>query len=63
VVERHGRPQRRIHALQIEIDRSTYCQRDLRTPGAGFDRVAMLFETLASELGVLLPRRLEEAVE
>jgi N-formylglutamate amidohydrolase len=63
VVERHGRPQRRVHALQIEIDRSTYCQRDLRTPGAGFDRVAMLFETLASELGALLPRRLEEAVQ
>ena len=63
VVERHGRPQSRMHALQIEIDRSIYCQRDLRTPGPGFDRVAMLFETLAGELGALLPRRLEEAAE
>jgi N-formylglutamate amidohydrolase len=63
VVERHGRPQQRIHALQIEIDRSIYCQRDLRTRGPGFDQVAMLFETLAGELGALLPRRLEEAAE
>ncbi|MDQ3078990.1 MAG: N-formylglutamate amidohydrolase [Pseudomonadota bacterium] len=63
VVERHGRPKNGIHALQIEIDRSTYCQRDLRTPGPGFDRVAMLFETLASELGALLRPRLAEAAE
>ena len=63
VVERHGRPENGIHALQIEIDRSTYCQRDLRTPGPGFDRAAMLFETLASELGALLGPRLAEAAE
>jgi len=63
VLERHGRPEKGIHALQIEIDRATYCQRDSRTPGPGFDRVAMLFEALASELGGLLARSLDAAAE
>jgi N-formylglutamate amidohydrolase len=63
VVERHGRPGRGIHALQVEVDRATYCQRDSRTPGVGFDRVAMLFEALVSELGTLLSRPLDAAAE
>ncbi len=63
VVERHGDPGRRIHALQIEVDRSTYCQRDLRSPGVGFDRVAMLFEALGTELGAILSRHLDDAAE
>lgn len=63
VVERHGRPRRRIHALQIEVDRATYCQRDARTPGAGFERVAQLFEALATELGAALSQRLDDAAE
>jgi N-formylglutamate amidohydrolase len=54
VVERHGQPARGIHAIQVEIDRAAYCQRDSRTPGPGFDRVALLFEARASELGALL---------
>ena len=63
VVERHGDPQFGVHALQVEVDRSTYCQRDLRTPGAGFDRVALLFEALCSELGAALAQRLDDAAE
>ena len=63
VVERHGRPRQRIHALQIEVDRATYCQRDSRTPGVGFARVAMLFEVLGLELGAALSRRLDDAAE
>ena len=63
VLERHGRPEAGIHALQIEIDRATYCRRDSRTPGAGFDRVAMLFEALAGELGALLSQSLDAAAE
>ena len=62
-IERHGRPRRRVHALQIEVDRAAYCQRDSRTPGSGFDRVALLFEALASELGAALSRRLDIAAE
>lgn len=63
VVERHGRPLRRIHAIQIEVDRSAYCQRDARTPGVGFERVAMLFEALGVELEAVLSRRVNEAAE
>ena len=63
VIERHGRPKLRVHALQIEVDRAAYCQRDSRTPGVGFDRVALLFEALSSELGAALSRRLDDAAE
>ena len=63
VIERHGAPQKHIHALQIEVDRATYCQRDSRTAGPSFDRVASLFEALSVELGGLLSRRLDEAAE
>ena len=63
VVERHGRPRLRVHALQIEVDRGAYCQRDSRTPGVGFDRVAMLFEALCTDLGSALSRRLDDAAE
>ena len=63
VLERHGRPEEGIHALQVEVDRATYCKRDSRSPGAGFDRVAMLFETLVAELGDLLSQSLDAAAE
>ncbi|HVL29456.1 MAG TPA: N-formylglutamate amidohydrolase [Sphingomicrobium sp.] len=51
VVERHGRPERGVHALQAEIDRSCYLARDSRSPGPGFDRAARLLEKLAVGLG------------
>lgn len=54
VVERHGRPDRRVHALQVEIDRACYLARDMRTPGQGFDRAVRLIEALAFGLGAAL---------
>jgi N-formylglutamate amidohydrolase len=51
VIERHARPARGVHALQIEIDRRCYLDAALTQPGAGFDAVATLIETLAVELG------------
>jgi N-formylglutamate amidohydrolase len=51
IVERHGRPDRRVHAIQVEIDRSCYLARDMRRPGPGFDRAARLIEQLAFGLG------------
>ena len=51
IVERHGRPERGIHALQVEIDRSCYLARDMRSPGPGFDRAARLIEQLVLGLG------------
>ena len=64
VIERHGRPQDGIHALQIEIDRRCYLDQRLARPGPGFDRVAALFEMLAVELGeALIGRRYATAAE
>ena len=54
VIDRHAAPDRSIHALQVEIDRRCYLDRRLREPGDGFDRVALLFERLATGLGRLL---------
>lgn len=51
VVERHGRPERGVHAVQVEIDRSCYLAGDMRRPGPGFDRAARLIEELALGLG------------
>lgn len=63
VVARHGRPARGRHALQVEVDRSAYCQRDGFSPGPGFDRVARLFEALTIDLGDLLAQRRLAAAE
>jgi N-formylglutamate amidohydrolase len=64
IVARHGRPATGIHAIQLEIDRSTYLGIDGRTPGVGFDRVAELVERLATGLGeVMLTNSLREAAE
>lgn len=58
IVARHGQPSEGIHALQIEIDRSTHLQGDARTAGAGFDRIASLVEMLAVGLGQALSDRM-----
>jgi N-formylglutamate amidohydrolase len=64
IVARHGKPGVGVHALQIEIDRSSYLLADGRSPSRGFDRVADLLETLATTLGeAILDRRLDEAAE
>jgi len=64
IISRHGKPEKWIHALQLEIDRATYLKRDGRTPGPGFDRVSLLIEALAMALGeALLGRQLGIAAE
>ena len=54
IIERHGRPERGVHAIQLEIDRSCYLARDMRSPGPGFDRTARFIEQLAFGLGEAL---------
>ena len=64
VTERHGDPSNRVHALQIEIDRRCYLDAGFQSAGAGFDKVAALFDALAKELGEeLLGRRFATAAE
>jgi N-formylglutamate amidohydrolase len=63
IVDRHGRPQAGVHAIQVEIDRRFYLTQS-GEPGERFDDVAALLETLAVELGEdLLSRRLPAAAE
>lgn len=54
VLERHGRPSRGIHALQIEIDRSLYLDDRLCQPAQGLavirDVIGHLVRTLADDL-------------
>jgi N-formylglutamate amidohydrolase len=50
ILERHGRPEQGIHAIQIEIDRSLYLDRDLMTPGEGLPDVRRLLADLAFAL-------------
>jgi N-formylglutamate amidohydrolase len=50
ITARHGRPNEGIHALQLEIDRSSYLDAELRQPGPGFDQVARLIAAIASAL-------------
>ncbi len=64
VIDRHARPASGVHALQVEIDRRSYLDPRLQRPGAGFDKVAGLIETLAVELGQsLLGRQYATAAE
>lgn len=54
-LDRHGRPQLGVHALQIEIDRKLYLDDALDGLGDGLPAmralIAQLFETLDKELG------------
>lgn len=64
VIDRHARPARAVHALQLEIDRRCYLGAGLKAPGGGFDRVAALIDALAVELGeALLGRHFATAAE
>lgn len=49
-LDRHGRPAHGIHAIQIEIDRSLYLDRERRNLNAGAATVAALVATLVSAI-------------
>lgn len=51
IVERHGVPDEGRHALQLEICRDVYLERQTGRPGPGFDLAASLLALLAEELG------------
>ena len=47
---RHGRPDRGVHAIQIEIDRSAYLDAELRAPGPGFAGICRLIAAVVEAL-------------
>jgi N-formylglutamate amidohydrolase len=51
VLDRHGAPRAGVHAVQIEVCRATYLDRQLSEPGAGLPAVASMLADLVRELG------------
>ncbi len=49
-LERHAVPEDGIHALQLEVDRSSYLDSRLAEPGEGFERMVRLLCTLVRRL-------------
>jgi N-formylglutamate amidohydrolase len=43
----HGRPADHIHAVQVEVDRALYLERDMRTPSSGLERMQIMVAALA----------------
>lgn len=63
VVDRHGAPHLGIHALQVEVDRSSYLTRDCE-PSEQFNRMAEFLEMLGVRLAdELLRHQLAAAAE
>ncbi|MBC2666477.1 N-formylglutamate amidohydrolase [Novosphingobium flavum] len=52
VLERHARPRRQVHALQLEIDRARYLDSRLAEPGPGFAGMIELLAGLVRRLAV-----------
>ncbi|MDB5682750.1 MAG: N-formylglutamate amidohydrolase [Sphingomonas bacterium] len=55
-LDRHGRPRRGVHAVQIEIDRTLYLDRDRRSLGAGAPAMIALFAAMALAMAEELGR-------
>ncbi|MCP1471648.1 N-formylglutamate amidohydrolase [Sphingobium sp. OAS761] len=56
MLDRHGRPDRGMHAIQMEIDRSLYLDPALDRPGPGLDRMQAVLAGIVDALAVELPR-------
>ncbi|MES2337226.1 MAG: N-formylglutamate amidohydrolase [Pseudomonadota bacterium] len=50
ILERHAAPGKRVHAIQLEVDRALYLDAAMRKPGAGFDAVATLLRDILDAL-------------
>ena len=63
-LDRHGRPDRGRHAVQVEICRSLYLHPDMRTPDPdGVARMTALLRAIGAAMIDALPGRLAEAAE
>ena len=50
ILDRHGHPERGVHAIQLELDRSLYLDRALDRPGAGLGAAARLLRRMVLAL-------------
>lgn len=55
LIERHGRPEQGLHALQLEIDRSLYLDSALDQPGPGLPAMQALIADMADALSHEMP--------
>ncbi|MET0376017.1 MAG: N-formylglutamate amidohydrolase [Rhizorhabdus sp.] len=62
-LDRHGRPRRHVHAIQIEYDRSLYLDASLTTPTGHLDACARLLAMISAQIGGLLSPGLPIAAE
>ncbi len=62
-LERHGRPDRSVHAIQVEIDRSLYLDAALEEPGDGVARCGAMIADLAQGLNSVLDEPVPLAAE
>lgn len=51
VLDRHGAPQAGVHAMQVEVCRATYLDRQLAEPGSGLPAIAAMLAALVRDLG------------
>lgn len=65
VLDRHGAPSRGVHAMQVEVCRSTYLDSHLREPGPGLASVVRVLSGLVRRLADELAqqRQLPQAAE
>jgi len=62
-IDRHGRPRRQVHAIQIEYDRSLYLDAALLEPTENIKRCGRLLAMIASRLGAGFGQALAVAAE
>lgn len=63
ITQRHGRPSRGVHAVQVEIDRSLYLDETRIEPGPGFDALRAALLPVIIRLAALRPEARALAAE
>ncbi|MEP1329068.1 MULTISPECIES: N-formylglutamate amidohydrolase [Rhodobacterales] len=63
ITQSYGRPSRRQHAIQVEIDRALYMDEKTVRPNADFDRVKALLSGVAAEISRIRQDELPVAAE
>ena len=62
-IDRHGRPRKQVHAIQIEYDRSLYLDASLDAPTSNLDGCARLLAMIADRISALFESNLPVAAE